>query len=78
MHGVFPDRLDQQQVVNAILDSLRVVFGGGFVQIVVTRAAPVINIRVGMAFPLPVIVALDTPNRFFFELVHVQHQKRHG
>lgn len=78
MHGVFPDRLDQQEVVNAILDSLRVVFGGGFAQIVVTRATPVINVWVGTAFALPVVVTLDTPDSLFFELIHVQDDVGHS
>ena len=70
-HGVLPHGLDQQEVVNAILDGLGVILGGGFMQIVVVAAPLVINIRVGTALPLPVVVALDSAHGLFFELIHV-------
>ena len=75
MHGVFPDRLDQQKVVNAILNCFAVVFSGMFVQIVVARTPPVVDIRVGTAFTLPPIVALDAPDSLFLEFIHVQDEK---
>ena len=78
MHGVFPDRLDQQQIVDAILDSLSVIFGGLYAKLVVVGASLVINIRVGMTFPLPVVVALDAAHGFLFEFIHMQDKKGHG
>ena len=71
MHGVLSHGFHQQKVINAILDSFGVIFGGGCVQIVVVAASLVINIRVGMAFPLPVVMALDTAHGFFFEFIHM-------
>ena len=76
-HGVLSHGLDQQKLVNAVLNGLGILCLLAM-QVVIALAFAVINIRVGVAFPLPVIVALNAPNRFFFELVHVQHQKRHG
>ena len=75
MHGVFPDRLDQQKVVNAILDYLGVVFRDVIAKLVVVPAPLVINIRVGMALALPLVVALNAADGLFFELVHVQDEK---
>ena len=78
MHGVLSHGFHQQKVINAILDSFGVIFGGGFVQIVVVGASLVINIRVGMTFTLPVVVALDAAHGFLFEFIHMQDKKGHG
>ena len=71
MHGILSHGFHQQKVINAILDSFGVIFGGGFVQIVVVGASLVINIRVGMTFTLPVVVALDAAHGFLFEFIHM-------
>ena len=78
MHGVFPHGLDQQEVINAILDNLGIVPGGVIAKLVIRRAPLVINIRVAVALPLPLVVALDAPDGLFFEFIHVQYKKRHG
>ena len=71
MHGILSHCFHQQKVINAILDSFGVILGSGFVQIIVVGAALVINVRVGMALPLPVVVALDAAHGFLFEFIHM-------
>lgn len=77
MHGVTPHGLGEQQIVNAILHSTGVVARCAFQQLVISCTALIINVRVGMTLALAQVVALNTTHGFFFEFVHVQHEKRH-
>lgn len=78
MHGVFSHGFDQQEVINAILNGLGIVFGSVIAKLVISRAPLIVDIRVGMALTLPLVVALDATDGFFLEFIHVQDEKRHG
>ena len=78
MHRVMTHGFDKQKVVNAILHGYGVIQGSTFMQIVISRAAFVINIRVGVAFAFPFVMALNTSVGLFFEFIQVQDEKGHG
>ena len=78
MHSILAYSLDHEQVVNAILYGYRIIGNRSRTQIVVSRAAAVVNVRVGMTLAFPEVMRLDAANGVLFEFVHVQNEKRHA
>ena len=66
MHRVLTHRLDHEQVVDAVLDGLGVVFRGSLMEIVILGAPGIVYIRVGMALTFAPIMRLDAANSVLF------------